>query len=639
MQHLSRPWPPLEDLDRIVTKASGLFIFALTVVKFVGDRMHDPVHRLRALLEDKTSRDTAYADLDALYLDAISVFPDADTVRLVLGIVYCMPVPVPVAALHKLLDRPDVDARIVVPALASVLLSSENGEQPIQFYHASFRDFLVSPQRSRRYYVHPIVYHRLMAQLCFRTMVKSLKRNVCGIEDPSQFNRDIQDLQERRQAAYDEALVYACRYWAHHLTQLPSKGGVYEGLLDAMQEFCSTALLYWIEVFSLFNDMENAVVKLRSGVTWIKSLGDVPKDTATLLEDAQRLVLLYREPISQCALHVYHAAISLAPTSSALYRTYKHEAGTSFTITHNQDDEWLPYQYAIDIGSINSVAFSPSGDVVATASEKQGVQLWNVVTGGNVASLGDRSASSLLVRFSSDGGFVAAAFSNGMVAVWDPSVGREHLNDADPHSDKITCLEFSPDNALLASGARDHTLQLWSLDTAQRLHKLVAHEGPVTSLAFTSDSQRLCSGSEDNLLIVWDAKSGKVVRGMMGHRGAINALCISKDGNMIATASQDKSVKLWDARSGTCTRTLAKGHQKTLRSVHFFDDDKRFVSASPETILSSSVSTRRLSSDVALWDLGKNIAVGNEQCSGLAIQDPWPGPTLIRTEETGRIRL
>ncbi|KIJ08710.1 hypothetical protein PAXINDRAFT_172813 [Paxillus involutus ATCC 200175] len=606
MQHLPRPWPSPEDLDRIVNKASGLFIFALTVVKFVGDRTHNPVHRLQAILEDKTSRETAYAELDSLYLDAISTFPDPDTVRLILGIVYCMPVPVAVAVLHKLLDRPDVDARIVIPALGSVLLSSENGEQPIQFYHASFRDFLVAPQRSRKYCVDPIVYHRLMAQLSLKTMVHSLKRNMCGIDDPSQLNRDIEHLQERREAAYDEALLYACRYWAHHLTQLPSKGSVYEGLLSAMQEFCDTALLYWIEAASIFNDIESAVMKLRSALTWIKSLENVPKDTAALLEDAERLVLLYREPISQCALHVYHTAITFAPSSSAIYTKFKHEAGTSFTITHNQDDEWVPYQYAIDLGSINSVAFSPDGNIVATAGDNHGVQLWNVVTGGNVASLGDRSGSSLLVRFASSGAFVAAAFEKGMVAVWDPIVGREHFKDSDAHSDEITCLEFSPDNTLLASGARDHTLQLWSLETAQRLHKLVAHEGPVTSLAFTGDSQRLCSGSEDNLLIIWDTKSGKLIRGMMGHHGAIKSLDISADGNLIATASKDKTIKLWDARSGTCTRTVSKGHQKTLRSVHFFDEDKRFISASDATILTSSVSTRKSSSDVA-WDLGKTV--------------------------------
>lgn len=343
-----------------------------------------------------------------------------------------------------------------------------------------------------------------------------------------------------------------------------------------------------------------------------QSLATVPKETAALIEDAERLVLLYREPISQSAPHVYHTAMTFIPSSSALFAHFKHDVGGSCAIHQGQDDEWQANQYAIDLGSITSVAFAPSGNVVATAGMNQGVQLWNVVTGGNMASLGEK-ASSVLVRFSGSGAFVAAAFADGAIAVWDPNLGREHLRDVDVHTDKITCLEFSPDSTLLASGARDHTIQLWSLDSAQRLHKLVAHEGPVAVLTFTPDSQRLCSGSEDNLLILWDVKAGKVVRGMMGHRAGITALDVSSDGTMVVTGSQDKSVKIWDTRSGNCTRTLSKGHKNTIRSVHFFDDDKRFLSASDGTILSSSVSSRKSSSDASIWDLGQNLqsAMGN----------------------------
>lgn len=337
-----------------------------------------------------------------------------------------------------------------------------------------------------------------------------------------------------------------------------------------------------------------------------QSLASVPKETATLIEDAERLVLFYRHPISQSAQHVYHSAITFSPSSSVLYANFKHDAGGSCTIHQGQDDEWQAYRYAIDLGYVTSVAFSPSGSVVATAGINQGVQLWNVVTGGNMASLGDK-LSSLLVRFSASGAFVAAAFSNGMVAVWDPNLGREHLKDLGAHTEAFTCLEFSPDSSLLASGARDHTIQLWSLDSAQRLHKLVAHEGPVTALAFTPDSQHLCSGAEDNLVILWDVKAGKVVRGMMGHRAGITALDVSRDGNMVVTGSQDKSVKVWDVRSGRCTRTLSKGHKNVIRSVHFFDDDKRFLSASDGTVLASWVSTRKWSSDISIWDLGQNI--------------------------------
>ena len=70
-----------------------------------------------------------------------------------------------------------------------------------------------------------------MAQLCFETMLNSLKRVMCGIGDPAKANSEVPDLVEHRQAAFDEALSYACRFWSRHLAQLPSDGVANEGLL------------------------------------------------------------------------------------------------------------------------------------------------------------------------------------------------------------------------------------------------------------------------------------------------------------------------------------------------------------------------------------------------------------------------
>ena len=272
MNAIPRPWPPPDDLERIVSKAAGLFIFALTVIKFVGAKTYNPILRLQAVLEDTATVSTgsAYGDLDSLYRDAISAFPDADVARLVLGVVYCMSTPMSISGLHRLLQRPDIDVRLVVPALSSVLLASEDGKQPIQFYHASFRDFLINPQRSRKYVINPDVYHRFMAQLCFEIMSNSLKRDMCGLEDPVKANSEVSDLVERRQAAFDEALLYACRFWSHHLSQLPSDDVANNALLSALKKFSTTVLLCWIEVLSIFGELENAVVMLRQGTSWLK---------------------------------------------------------------------------------------------------------------------------------------------------------------------------------------------------------------------------------------------------------------------------------------------------------------------------------------------------------------------------------
>ena len=316
---------------------------------------------------------------------------------------------------------------------------------------------------------------------------------------------------------------------------------------------------------------------------------EIPKDALTLLEDAERLVVLYMDCISQCALHVYLSALSFVPKNTAIYKTFKHQSLVSLIIYPDEPRNWAALRRGIDLHTpIYSIVFSPNGDLIATAGEQQGVQVWNAITGGNIASLGNRSSTSLLVRFSPSGAFLAATFEGGTIVVWDPKVGREHMKHEGCHTELITCIEFSKSSALLASGSCDHAIQVWSMETAQALYRLASHEGPVTSLVFSNDSQRLVSGSEDNLVIVWDMLTGKVVRGMMGHRKAVNCVAISKDGSMVASGSEDKTIKIWDMDSGECTETFSKGHQTGIRSVHFFDD-KNLVTVCDDAIMSWNI--------------------------------------------------
>ena len=322
-----------------------------------------------------------------------------------------------------------------------------------------------------------------------------------------------------------------------------------------------------------------------------------------LLQQTERLLVLYMDPISQCALHIYIAAIVLVPENSIVYDTFKHQSYGTLTTQPAIDNYVDVLRRSVNVnGPIYSVVFSPNGDWIATAGA--GVQLWNALTGGNVASLGDRSSTAILVSFSPSGAFLAAAFEDGAVVIWDPRVGREHLKHEHCHTQPITCIEFSAASSLLASGSRDHAIQVWSMELAQPLYRLVTHEGPVTSLVFSSDSQKLFSGSEDNLVIIWDMSSGKVVRGMMGHRKAVNCVSISGDGQLIASGSEDKTVKLWDTTSGKCTRTFSKGHGSGIRSVHFFDEDRHLVAACDQEILSWDVSRNKSES---IWAMAKML--------------------------------
>ncbi|KAF8171100.1 hypothetical protein BJ912DRAFT_911739, partial [Pholiota molesta] len=81
---LPSAWPAKEDVDFLVSKASGQFIFAATVIRFVNSPRHNPPMRLDIILGLLApGNETPFALLDALYLLILS---SADDIQKVLEI-------------------------------------------------------------------------------------------------------------------------------------------------------------------------------------------------------------------------------------------------------------------------------------------------------------------------------------------------------------------------------------------------------------------------------------------------------------------------------------------------------------------------------------------------------------------------
>ncbi|KAJ7062052.1 hypothetical protein C8F01DRAFT_123553 [Mycena amicta] len=90
-------WPSQQNLDLLVQKASGQFIYAATVLKFVDDEYSDPQERLRLILNVNPSSDegsiSAFTDLDLLYRMILSTNPNIALVKRILGAYFVLSTP------------------------------------------------------------------------------------------------------------------------------------------------------------------------------------------------------------------------------------------------------------------------------------------------------------------------------------------------------------------------------------------------------------------------------------------------------------------------------------------------------------------------------------------------------------------
>jgi WD40 repeat protein len=251
-----------------------------------------------------------------------------------------------------------------------------------------------------------------------------------------------------------------------------------------------------------------------------------------------------------------------------------------------------------DSDSITSVAFSPDSQVLASGGRDKSIKLWNVSAGMLLKMLQGHSASVTSVAFSPDGKLLASGSTDQTIKLWEVNTGKL-LNTLQGHSGAVNSVAFSPDGQVLASGSADKTIKLWDVNTGQlrktlqglgtgeELKTLRAHSEPIMSVAFSPDGQVLASGGADktiNLWGVWGVNTGKLLNTLQGHSASVTSVVFSPDGKELASGSTDQTIKLWEVNTGQLLNTL-QGHSASVTSVAFPPDGKELASGSDDNAI------------------------------------------------------
>ncbi|KAF8182121.1 hypothetical protein K438DRAFT_1161410 [Mycena galopus ATCC 62051] len=161
MGAIQTPWPPADILEELVSKSSGYFVYASTVVKFVDDKYFRPIDRLAAVVDlSQTDLDAPFAALDQFYIHILSGVPAR--FRSTLGDIFQYVTSLDTGRdlkpheFDELLGLKPGDADLILRGLHSVVdvtLIDVPRQHGISVHHASFKDFLKDPQRSSIFHI------------------------------------------------------------------------------------------------------------------------------------------------------------------------------------------------------------------------------------------------------------------------------------------------------------------------------------------------------------------------------------------------------------------------------------------------------------------------------------------------------
>jgi WD40 repeat protein/DNA-binding XRE family transcriptional regulator len=249
----------------------------------------------------------------------------------------------------------------------------------------------------------------------------------------------------------------------------------------------------------------------------------------------------------------------LAVAAWAVFPTGQAKSAMTALLAEQQQQGMLP----AGPSTVFAVAFSRSGNLLATAGADGTVRLWNPATGHAVGAPIHASARHGVhgLAFSPNGTLLATADGDGTVRLWNTATRRPvgaplHASGKTKNRYGVRAVAFSRDGTLLATGGADGTVRLWNTATRRPvgapLHASARYG--VYGVAFSPDGTLLASVGGDNTVRLWQTATRRPVGGP--HRtgsGPVvggGGVAFSPDGTLLASAGADGTVRLWHTATG-----------------------------------------------------------------------------------------
>jgi WD40 repeat protein len=156
----------------------------------------------------------------------------------------------------------------------------------------------------------------------------------------------------------------------------------------------------------------------------------------------------------------------------------------------NPEDGVQLGEIRIPIGDLYGLSCSPDGKHVAIGYGTAAT-IWDLETATKLYTLG-HSGIVWSIAYSPDGQRLASASLDQTVKIWNPIDGAE-LRTLRGHRDRVMSVGFAPDGKRLASGSADSTVRVWETESGEELATLRGHSGYVWSVAFSPDGKKIAS--------------------------------------------------------------------------------------------------------------------------------------------------
>ena len=295
-----------------------------------------------------------------------------------------------------------------------------------------------------------------------------------------------------------------------------------------------------------------------------------------------------------------------------------------------------PIELAGHADFVTDVAWSPNGELLATADQTGRIRIWDGRTGSFVNELSGHRGTVFGVEFRSDGrllsvsddrtarlwdtssdtvfhghtawvndfalddggagGLLVSAGADGLVVGSNAETGERlwtiQNDDAGDGLGFLQAIAVSGDGRYVAAGGLSRDVNVWDVSGEQPSF-VVSRSAPSTimDLAFDPIAPRLAIGLGDGTVHVWRWQEPDApLQSLIGHQwGAW--VTYNADGSRLVTGGLEGGIRVWAADTGALLTSLA-GHDGGVADVTFTADGRKIVSGGWDRESASPMSRR-----------------------------------------------
>jgi hypothetical protein len=232
-----------DQLQPLTKQASGLFIYAVTAVRFIvqfASSIEVQTDRLQLLLKSWPAK--SYRDPDSLSVDDVyeevhkewlsHMAPHYQLIAVsILHTIICAEERVLLSIIPELLnevDKREMDIKAVITSLHAVLYISEGR---VYWYHKSFADFMFAPSRWTN--------QDLAGTSCATSAVHARLTTSCF---------HLMDTLQSHNTNIPSSVTYACQHWAAHLSKIPTTDQTASNdTIVLVRQWLDTQFMFWVQ--------------------------------------------------------------------------------------------------------------------------------------------------------------------------------------------------------------------------------------------------------------------------------------------------------------------------------------------------------------------------------------------------------